>query len=123
MDAARRWGRRCVRPKRLVTALEWAPYGIGEPDQDGWYPDYRPVPENLRPETVASAAIRPEVDGSLLGIVTNWRYVVADLGQHFGVDLYDPAVLDGPWPGVRTMIFALLDMPESRLCRVLTIRR
>ena len=63
------------------------------------------------------------MDGSLLGIVTHWRVVVADLAQFFGVDLYDPAVLDRPWPGVRTMIFALLDMPESRLHRVLTIRR
>ena len=48
---------------------------------------------------------------------------MADLAQFFGVDLYDPAVLDGPWQGVRTMIVALLDMPESRLRRVLTIRR
>lgn len=64
----------------------------------------------------------PAVDGSLLGIVTHWRCVVADLAQHFGVDLYDPAVLDRPWPGVRTMIFALLDMPESRLRRALTTR-
>jgi hypothetical protein len=48
---------------------------------------------------------------------------VADLAQFFGVDLYDPAVLDRPWPGIRTMVFALLDMPESRLRRALTIRR
>ncbi len=120
-----RRGRRRRPPKRLITAEDWAPYGIGEPDADGWYPDYRPVPESLRPENAAAPAASkgPEIDGSLLGIVTNWRCVVADLGQYFGVDLYDPAVLDRPWPGVRTMIFSLLDMPESRLRRVLTIRK
>lgn len=75
----------------------------------------------MRPAPVAAAVKAPEVDGSLLAIVTHWRVVVADLAQHFGVDLYDPAVLDRPWPGVRTMLFALLDMPESRLRRVLTI--
>lgn len=63
------------------------------------------------------------MDTSLLGLVTHWHVVVADLAQHFGVDLYDPAVLDRPWPGVRTMIAALLTMPESRLHRVLMIRR
>jgi hypothetical protein len=77
----------------------------------------------MRPAQVAAEAKAPEVDGSLLAIVTHWRVVVADLAQHFGVDLYDPAVLDRPWPGVRTMIFALLDMPESRLRRVLTIQK
>jgi len=75
----------------------------------------------MRPAPVAAEVKAPEVDGSLLAIVTHWRVVVADLAQHFGVDLYDPAVLDRPWPGVRTMLFALLDMPESRLRRVLTI--
>ena len=65
----------------------------------------------------------PEVDGSLLGIVTHWRLVRVDLARFFGVDLYDPTVLARPWPGVRTMIFALLDMPESWLRQALTIRR
>ncbi|GEM_PF-4586186 len=77
----------------------------------------------MRPASVTVEAKAPEVDGSLLAIVTHWRVVVADLAQHFGVDLYDPAVLDRPWPGVRTMIFALLEMPESRLRRVLTTQR
>jgi len=75
----------------------------------------------MRPEAVTAEVKAPELDGSLLAIVTHWRVVVADLAQHFQVDLYDPAVLDRPWPGVRTMLFALLDMPESRLRRVLTI--
>ena len=76
----------------------------------------------MRPAQVATEAKAPEVDGSLLAIVTHWRVVVADMAQHFGIDLYDPVVLDRPWPGVRTMLFALLDMPESRLRRALTIR-
>ena len=115
----------CGRPKRLITAEDWAPYGIGEPDADGWYPDYRPVPADLRPAAASTtpAAKAPEVDGSVMAIVTHWRLVVSDLAEHFTIDLYNPAVLDRPWPGVRTMIFALLDMPESRLRRALTTRR
>lgn len=52
--------------------------------------------------------------------MTNWRLVVADLLQHFHLDLYDPAVLSRPWPGVRTAIFALIDTPGSRLRAALT---
>ena len=55
------------------------------------------------------------VDRSLLAVVTHWRLVVADLAERFGIDLYDPAVLARPWPGVRTMVFSLLEMPDSRL--------
>ena len=55
-------------------------------------------------------------------MVTHWRLVIADLAQHYRVDLYDPAVLTRPWPGVRTMLFSLLDMPESRLRAALTRR-
>jgi len=62
-----------------------------------------------------------EIDGSLLALVTNWKLVVADLASEFGLDLYDPAVLVRPWPGVRTMIFSLLDSP-TRLRAVLTRR-
>jgi len=118
-----RGGRR-ARPKRLVTAEDWAPYGIGEKDADGWYQDYRPVPQELRPEaTTSSIGKAPAMDESLLAIVSNWRLVIADLARLFQVDLYDPTVLARPWPGVRTMIFALLDMPESLLRQALTIRR
>lgn len=63
----------------------------------------------------------PDVDHSLLGLVTNWRLVVADLALHFHVDLYDPAVLARPWPGVRTMIFSLIDS-DTRLRAALTRR-
>jgi hypothetical protein len=45
--------------------------------------------------------------------------VIADLAEIYGVDLYDPQVLARPWPGVRTMLFALLDHPNSRLRRAL----
>lgn len=56
-------------------------------------------------------------------ILANWRLVIADMAQFFGTDLYDPAVRAKPCQGVRTMIFALLEMPESRLRQALTIRR
>jgi hypothetical protein len=65
------------------------------------------------------ATTKSTVDGSLLAIVTHWRLVIADLAEIYGVDLYDPQVLARPWPGVRTMLFALLDHPNSRLRRAL----
>jgi hypothetical protein len=55
----------------------------------------------------------PEIDGSWLAIVQNWRIVVAELIER-GVDLYDAAVLARPWPGVRTLIFSLIDS-DTRL--------
>lgn len=106
-----------------MTAEDWAPYGIGEPGEDGWYPDYRTPPANVRPEpTSVVAASAPDIDRSMLALVTHWRLVVADLAQFFHVDLYDRAVRARPWMGVRTMIFALLEMPESRIRRALTRR-
>lgn len=119
-----RRGRGRGKPKRLSTAEDWAPYGIGEPDADGWYPDYRPVPEELRPAAVkaqAPSGAGPQVDGSILALVTNWRLVVADLAREFHLDLYDPAVLSRPWPGIRAMIFSLLDS-DTRLRAGLTRR-
>ena len=106
-----------------MTAEDWAPYGIGEPDADGWYQDYRPVPEHLKPEmnTTAAAIEAPQVDGSVTALVNNWRLVTAELAER-GVDLWDPAVLARPWPGVRTLIFSLIDSP-TRLREALTIRR
>lgn len=66
--------------------------------------------------------MKPTVDGSILAIVQHWRIVVAELAERFHVDLYDPAVRARPWPGVRTMIFTLLDTPGSRLREALTRR-
>ena len=40
--------------------------------------------------------------------------MVADLAERYHVDLYDPAVLARPWPGVRSMILGLLSV-DSRL--------
>jgi hypothetical protein len=71
--------------------------------------------------TSAPKAGTVDIDGSLLALITNWKLVVADLAKEFGVDLYDPIVLARPWPGVRTMIFSLLDMP-TRLRAKLTKR-
>lgn len=104
-----------------MTAEDWAPYGIGEPDADGWYPDYRPVPAELRPEHVPAKSTGVAVNGTVTALVQNWRLVVADLALHYHVDLYDPAVLARPWPGVRTMIHSLLDQ-NTRLARVLTVK-
>jgi hypothetical protein len=80
------------------------------------------VPQNLKPEAIATASKTPapEIDGSLLAIVTHWRLVVAELAER-GIDLYDPAVLARPWPGVRTVIFSLLDS-NTRLRAALTKR-
>lgn len=80
------------------------------------------MPAELRPEAVSTSS-RPEVDESMGALLTHWRLLVVDLAQFFHVDLYDPAVRARPCQGIRTMAFALLDMPESRLRRALTIRR
>lgn len=34
---------------------------------------------------------------------------MCDLGERYGIDLYDPVVLARPWPGVRTMIYSLIN--------------
>jgi len=81
------------------------------------------VPEHLKPERVAATPGKTpaaEIDGSLLAIVSNWRLVVAELAER-GIDMYDPAVLARPWPGVRAVIFSLIDSP-TRLRAVLTRR-
>ncbi|WP_295035405.1 hypothetical protein [uncultured Microbacterium sp.] len=98
---------------------DWAPYGVGEPDADGVYPDYRRPPKHLRPAPAAAPA-GADIDNSILAIVTNWRLVVAELAER-GVDLYDPAVRARPWPGIRAMIFSLIGSP-SRLREALTRR-
>ena len=104
-----------------MTAEDWAPYGIGEPDAEGWYPDYRPVPAELKPKHEGPVGDKPQIDTSWLAIVTHWRIVVAELAREFHVDVYDHAVRQRPWPGIRTMIFSLLDGP-SRLREALTRR-
>lgn len=102
-----------------MTAEDWAPYGVGQPDADGWFPDYRRPPEHLRPARAAKTG-GVEIDGSILAIVTHWRLVVAELAER-GVDLYDPAVRARPWPGIRALIFSLIDSP-TRLREALTRR-
>lgn len=106
-----------------MTAEDWAPYGIGEPDADGWYADYRPVPQEMRPPVVTPTdptRTMLDIDGSIIALLTHWRIVVAELAER-GTDLYDPAVLARPWPGVRTLLFSLLDSP-TRLREALTRR-
>jgi hypothetical protein len=79
------------------------------------------VPVHLRPEAVSAPdAKAPEVDGSWFALVDNWRLVVAELAER-GIDLYDRGVLARPWPGVRAVIFSLLDSP-TRLRAALTRR-
>jgi hypothetical protein len=100
-----------------VTAEDYAPYGVGEPDADGWYPDYN-IPDHLREAAPTASSpsptsVRPV---SWLWLVEHWRTIVADLPLHCGIDLYDPAVRARPFPGVRTMIFSLLDA-DTRLRR------
>ena len=81
------------------------------------------MPQHLKPEApdaLPGETPAAEIDGSLLALVTNWRLVVAELAER-GIDLYDPAVLARPWPGVRAVIFSLIDSP-TRLRAVLTRR-
>lgn len=68
-------------------------------------------------------ASTPTVDGSLLAILTHWRYVVVDLMTLHHVDLWDERVRARPWPGVRTLVFSLLEPDsKSRLRQALTRR-
>lgn len=62
------------------------------------------------------------IDDSWSAITAHWGAVVADLAEFFGVDLFDPDVQGRPWLGVRTMIYALLTDPRSRLRRALPRR-
>lgn len=81
------------------------------------------MPEHLKPAAPTAAEGKPaaaDIDGSFLALVNNWRLVVAELAER-GIDLYDPAVLARPWPGVRAVIFSLLDS-NTRLRAVLTRR-
>ena len=65
------------------------------------------------------------LDTSWFAIVSHWRLVLADLADR-GIDLHDPAVRARPWPGIRNIIFSLLDAPlgpfdaPSRLRTALT---
>ena len=80
------------------------------------------MPQELLPEPAAapSAQQTVDIDGSTLALVTHWRLVVAELVER-GIDLYDPAVLARPWPGIRAAIYSLLDSP-TRLRAALTRR-
>jgi hypothetical protein len=97
------------------TLDEWAQFGIGEPDADGLYSDYR-IPAGLKPETPTTDTRGRQIWWT--DIVRHWDLVIQDLAEKYGIDLYDPAVLARPWPGVRTLILGLLSSP-SRLARAL----
>lgn len=98
-----------------MTVEEWAPYGIGEPDADGWYPDYR-VPASLKPAAPTATTAGRQVWWT--DIVAYWDLVHRDLAERYHLDLHDPAVLARPWPGVRNLILGLLTEP-SRLAHAL----
>ena len=83
------------------------------------------MPAAQRPQAPSAAAglpAAPQIDESVLGLVTAWRAVVAEMARVYHVDMHDPAVLDRPWLGIRTMIFALRDTPGSALREALTLR-
>jgi hypothetical protein len=110
-----------------VTVEEWARYGVGEADADGIFPDYR-VPPEVAASWSKSPTAQTSDEGaaiaatSWLDLVEHWPLVHADLSSKHGLLLDDPAVLALPWPGVRTLIFSLLDEP-TRLRGALTTRR
>lgn len=102
-----------------MTLEELAPYGIGTPDADGVYPDYR-LPRHLKPAAPAAAgpAGPPARSVWWSDIVRHWNLVERDLAATYHVDLHDPAVLTRSWLGVRGMILGLLQEP-SRLAAAL----
>lgn len=54
----------------------------------------------------------------LTDILGHWDAIAADLAEKFHLDLYAPHVRARPWPGIRNLIFGLLNEP-SRLSRAL----
>ena len=100
-----------------MTLEEWAPYGIGEPDADGVYPDYR-VPAELRPPAPSAVGTSGGRTVWWADIVPLWHLVARDLAERYHLDLHDPAVLARPWPGIRNLILGLLSEP-SRLANAL----
>ncbi|MDQ1127561.1 hypothetical protein QE428_002594 [Microbacterium sp. SORGH_AS 505] len=80
------------------------------------------MPADVAPENVATqnSSVQPDIDDSWLAIVSNWRLVVAELALR-GIDLYADDVRARPWPGIRTLIFALIEQPNA-LRRALTRR-
>ncbi|MGV8972915.1 MAG: hypothetical protein ACOH10_11385 [Rhodoglobus sp.] len=99
-------------PKSPQTDEEWAEYGIGDADEFGIFPDYRTPPGLIHPKAATGRAYW------WADVVGHWDLVIADLAERFGIDLYDPAVLARPWPGVRTLILGLLRV-DSRLANAL----
>jgi hypothetical protein len=97
-----------------VSDDEWAQYGVGEPDENGWYADYR-IPPELKPVAEDDA---PGRSVWWSDIIEHWGEVLCDMSEVYGIDLYDPVVLARPWPGVRTMVLGLLSRP-SRLSHAL----
>ncbi|WP_337004111.1 MULTISPECIES: hypothetical protein [unclassified Microbacterium] len=71
------------------------------------------MPEELKHHAVTPVAAGPKIDTSWLAIVTHWRIVVAELMER-GIDLYDPALQQRPWLGIRALIFLLIDS-DTRL--------
>lgn len=108
------------------TPEDWAAFGVGEVlghDANGIpiYEDYNPPAESLAmAASTDSAPAKREVDFTLYGLLSNWRLVVDELGR-LGIDLYDAEVLARPWPGIRTVIFGLLD--RDTLLRAVLTRR
>lgn len=80
------------------------------------------MPEELKPEMpTAKDPKAVEIDGSWLALVSHWRLVTSELSRVHGLLLDDPRVLALPWPGVRTLIFGLLD--SDTLLRAALTRR
>lgn len=114
--AGAREGRRGPKSTPPTTLEEWAAYGIGEPDADGLYADYRVPPELKPPAPGQSGAGERRAHYGWWHLAQHWDAVHTDLAEIYGVDLHDPAVLARPWPGVRLLIVSLLTRP----CRLLT---
>lgn len=74
------------------------------------------MPAHLRPDAPATSSAARGLFWA--DIVPHWDAVQRDLAERYHLDLYDPATLARPWPGVRTLIFGLLREP-SRLATAL----
>ena len=83
---------------------EWAVYGIGEPDENGVYPDYRRPPA---PEPTGETS--DTVPVTWTDVLAGWDIVVGDLAAVYGVT---PAVVD-VWHDWKRLVWGLLARPDQ----------
>ena len=88
---------------------------MGEPDEDGVYPDYR-IPAELKP-----AAPERGVHVTWGQIASQWLLVRADLAALYGVREWE--MHSEPWTVLRGLVFTVLSHPQSQAANALGLHK